>query len=69
MLPMQEFTLDYFEQLIKIDANLDISLEVATLVKTYHTSAAGSRIHPLVFLKIEYRKKRFLQKAYENHIN
>ena len=82
MLPMQESTLDYFERLIKIDANLDISLEVSTLFKTYHTSAArmlvfyffrwspaGSRNHLLVFAKIEYRKKRNLQKAYENHIN
>ena len=28
MLPMQEFALDYFERLVKIDPNLDISLEV-----------------------------------------
>ena len=82
MLPMQESTLDYFERLIKIDQNLDISLEVSTLFKTYYTSTArmvvfyffrwspaGSRIHPLVFLKIEYRKKRYLYKAYENLIN
>ena len=59
MLPMEEFALDYFERLIKIDKNLDISLEVSTLVKTCQTSAAknmvfyffqwspaGSRIHP-----------------------
>ena len=40
MLPMQEFALDYFERLVKIDPNLDISLEVSTLFKTYHKSAA-----------------------------
>ena len=34
MLPMQEFALDYFERLVKIDPNLDISLEVSTLFKT-----------------------------------
>ena len=40
MLPMQEFTLNYFEQLININANLDISLEASMLFKTYRTSAA-----------------------------
>ena len=79
---MQEFALDYFERLVKIDPNIDISLEVSTLFETYHTSAAGivvfyffrwspagSRIPPLVFAKIESRKKRHFRKAYENHIN
>ena len=64
MFPMQEFALDYFERLVKIDLNLDISLEVSTLFKTYYTSAArmvfflffrwspaGSRIHPPCFCK------------------
>ena len=79
---MQEFALDYFERLVKIDLNLGISLEVSTRFKTYYTSAARmvvfyffdgpqreAEFTPLVFAKIEYRKKRHFQKAYENHIN
>ena len=70
MLPMHEFALDYFERLVKIYPNLDISLEVSTLFKTYYTSAArmvffyffrwspaGSRIHPLCFCKNRISKK------------
>ena len=77
MLPVQEFALDYFERLVKIDPNLDISLEVSTLFKTYYTSAARmvfcfaffdgpqreAEFTPLVFAKIEYRKKTILSKS------
>ena len=64
MLPMQEFALDYFERLVKIDLNLDISLEVSTLFKTYYMSAvrmvvfyffsmvpSGKPNSPLLFLQ------------------
>ena len=83
MLPMQEFALDYFERLVKIDPNLDISLEVSTRFSKptirlqrewwFFTFFDGpqreAEFTPLVFAKIEYRKKRYFQKAYENHIN
>ena len=75
MLPIDEFALDYFKCLLKIDLNLDISLEVSTLFKTYYTSAArmvffcffrlspaGSRIHPLVFANSSIGKNDMFKK-------
>ena len=41
---MQEFTLNYFGRLIELKKNLNISLEVSSLPKTHHTSAAGMMV-------------------------